>query len=184
MCDKITSNYAQIIEDDGLCILKPQVNLSTIITEKINEIIHDIMTYYDTNILDITIPTLYELKQGANNKPQCDSSNHLNGKWVQTFPRDISGYIALCNYNDNIPFDEKFEVYGGKLEFPQHQFGFNPQIGTLILHPSGPHFIHQHTTMEYGNLFYIQFFLKSEVPYLYNPTNFPGDYTTWFKEIV
>ena len=67
MCDKITSNYAQIIEDDGLCILKPQVNLSTIITEKINEIIHDIMTYYDTNILDITIPTLYELKQGANN---------------------------------------------------------------------------------------------------------------------
>ena len=183
MCGDLTTNHKLIEEDDGLCLLKAKLDLTSIITDKINEIIYDIMSHYDIEILDITPPMFYELKQNSINKPQCDSSRFLNEKWVQVFPRDLSGYIALCNYNDKVPFDEKFEVYGGKLEFPQHDFGFNPQVGTLILYPSGPHFIHQHTVISYGDLFYIQFFLKSNVPYLYSPEHFPGDYTTWFKEI-
>lgn len=185
MCDKILSmrDLTPEAEDTGLCIINPNIDLNSIIAEKVNDILPEVIKHYNTNILDMTVPILYELKQGANNPPQADNSRHLNGKWVQVFPRDISGYIALCNYNDNVPFDGNFEVYGGKYEFPQHEFGFNPQIGTLILHPSGPHFIHQHTPMEYGNLFYIQFFFKSENTYLYNPADFPGDYTNWFREV-
>ena len=183
MCSKLLTDIEQLAEDDGLCLLKSKINLTTLCSDKIKELLPNIMNHYEITINDMTPPSLYELKQGSEISPNCDNSRHLNGKWVQIFPRDISGYIALCNYNDNIPFDDTFEVYGGKFEFPQHEFGFNPQIGTLILYPSGPHFIHKNTTIECGSLYYIQFFLKSVDPYLYNPANFPGDYTTWFREV-
>ena len=183
MCNDLITNHQIINEDDGLYLLQPKVDLTSLITEKVNDIIHEVSSHYDINLLDLTPPALYKLHEGATNPPQSDSSKHMNGKWVQLFPRDISGYIALSDYNDESPFDSAFEVYGGKLEFPQHQFGFNPQRGTLILYPSGPHFIHQHTIIEYSELYYIQFFIKADIQYIYTPKNFPGDYTTWFKEM-
>ena len=183
MCDDIASNNTPLIDEDGLCILKPRMDLLSFIKEKIEDMMPIIAGYYDINPTDLDPPVLYKLSENVEPVATCDSSKYINSKWVQIYPRDISGYIALSNFNDKVPFDTQYEVYGGKLEFPQHQFGFNPQIGTLILYPSAPHFIHQHTIIQCGTLYYIQFFIKADVPYLYKPTNFPGDYTTWFREV-
>lgn len=115
--------------------------------------------------------------------PICENSSWVKGKWVKTKDRDITVAIFLSDYQENVPFDSEYEVYGGKLEFPQHNFGFNPQRGTLIAYPSGPHFINAVADIDYGDLFLVKFHLAAETPYLYDPSKFPGDYTNWFKDL-
>lgn len=112
--------------------------------------------------------------------PHCESSDYLRKKWLRTRDRDLTGVLFMSDYQEQIPFDNDFEVYGGKLEFPQHNFGFNPQRGTLIVFPSCPHFINGTTTIEAGDLFQVRFHLAATMPYLYQPNQFPGDFTTWF----
>ncbi len=112
--------------------------------------------------------------------PHCESSDYLRKKWLRTRDRDLTGVLFLCDYQETLPFDNDFEVYGGKLEFPSHNFGFNPQRGTLILFPSDPHFINGTTDILAGDLFQVRFHLASKMPYIYQPVGFPGDYTSWF----
>lgn len=116
--------------------------------------------------------------------PRCENSEYINKQWARTRDRDITGVLFLCDYQDHVPFDNDFEVYGGKIEFPQHQFGFNPQRGTLIFFPSGAHFLNCATPIQVGDLFQVRFHIAATVPYMYNPTDFPGDYTSWFEEIA
>ena len=112
--------------------------------------------------------------------PHCESSDYLRKKWLRTRDRDLTAVLFLCDYQEQIPFDNDFEVYGGKLEFPQYNFGFNPQRGTLIVFPSCPHFINATATINAGDLFQVRFHLASKTPYIYQPHDFPGDYTSWF----
>lgn len=110
----------------------------------------------------------------------CENSNHVRGKWLRTKQRDLTGILFLSDYQDTIPFDNEFEVYGGKLEFVQHHFGFNPQRGTLIVFPSCPHFINITTPVLFGDLYQARIQIAAHTPYLYTPELFPGNYTTWF----
>ena len=91
--------------------------------------------------------------------------------------------MFLSDYSENYPFDSDYEVYGGKLEFPQHDFGFNPERGTLIMYPSGPHFINAFSEVLAGDLFAARFHFGTHMPFLYNPEEFPGDYTNWFSDL-
>lgn len=111
-----------------------------------------------------------------------ENSNFARGKWVRTQARDFTGVLFMNDYQEKIPFEHDYEVYGGKLEFPQHQFGFNPQRGTLIVFPSAPHFINLTTPIYAGDLYQARFHIAAQSPYIYQPRNFPGNYTTWFKE--
>lgn len=122
--------------------------------------------------------------EGSKGQFQAENSEHLRGKWLRTRGRDLSAILFFSDYQDNPPFDREFEVYGGKLEFVQHRFGFNPQRGTLIVFPSDPHFINITTPVMAGDLYQARIQIASQTPYLYNPEEFPGNYTTWFKPLL
>ena len=117
-------------------------------------------------------------------KLHCENSNYVRKKWLRVRNRDLSVVIALCDFQSTIPFDGDFEVYGGKLEFPQHRFGLNPQRGTLIIFPSGPHFINCTTEILAGDLYRARFHIAAQKPFLYNPTDFPGNFTSWLREFA
>lgn len=114
----------------------------------------------------------------------CGNSQHLRGQWLRVNNRDLAGVIFMSDYQDKLPFEQEFEVYGGKLEFVQHRFGFNPSRGTLIVFPAGPHFINITTEIYAGDLFQVRFFMSGHHQYFYQPNNFPGNYTTWFKDVA
>lgn len=114
----------------------------------------------------------------------CENSMFLRKKWVKTKDRDFTGVLFLNDYQDITPFDSDFEVYGGKLEFPQWGFGFNPQRGTLVVFPSYPHFVNVTTKILLGELYQAKIHIATEVPFLFDPKKFPGDYRSWFKGIT
>jgi hypothetical protein len=125
----------------------------------------------------------------AATSPHCESSTYVKsqsggGKWVKNRDRDLTGILFLSEYNDKVPFDSDYEVYGGKLEFPQHAFGFNPQRGTLILFPSGPHFINLVSDIHYGDMFAARFHIAGAEPLMYDAKNFPGTFETWLQEFA
>jgi hypothetical protein len=88
--------------------------------------------------------------------------------------------LFLSDYQESPSFDSEYEVYGGKLEFPQHAFGFNPRRGTLVLFPSDPHFINVTSDVFVGELFQSRLQLAASTPYFYDSEMFPGNYTQWF----
>lgn len=111
----------------------------------------------------------------------CENSEYLRHKWLRTRQRDLTGIIFLSDYQESLPFEQDYEVYGGKLEFVQHHFSFQPKRGTLIIFPSDPHFINITSKIIAGDLFQVRFHIAATQSYLYNPTVFPGDYSSWFK---
>lgn len=113
-----------------------------------------------------------------------DSHIFKDGKWSRINDIDFTGVIFLSDYNDRIPFSDDYEVYGGKLEFKQHRFGFNPERGTLILFPSDPHFLYNFSTVKFNKGHYIKFNLTCQRNFVYKKEQFKGNYLTWFKEIA
>ena len=105
-------------------------------------------------------------------------------KWVRVKDRDITCVLFLSDYQSTPPIDEDYEVYGGKLEFPQHGFGFNAQRGTLIAFPSVPHFINGVASIMAGNLYLARFHIATDSPLLYDHTKFPGTYKDWLREFI
>lgn len=117
-------------------------------------------------------------------EPYCENSSYVNKKWVRNKNRDLTGVIFFSDYQSTPNFDSDFEVYGGKLEFPQHDFSFLPERGTLIIFPSVPNFINAVSTVYAGDLYIAKFHFASKLPYMYNPKEFPGNYKTWFKDLM
>lgn len=112
----------------------------------------------------------------------CENSAFVRGKWLRVRPRDVSAILFLSDYNDRMPFEDEYEVYGGKLEFPQHQFGFLPRRGTLIAYPSDPHFINMTAAVLAGDLYQARMHIAAQAPLIYQPSDFPGDFTKWFAD--
>lgn len=123
------------------------------------------------------------MAEGVEPIPHCENSKYIEKKWARVYNRDFTCVVFLSDYNDEPPFDSDFEVYGGKLEFPQHKFGFNPKRGTMIAYPSGPHFINASSTPIVGDLFQVRFHIACALPFLYQPTDFPGNYLSWFGDL-
>jgi hypothetical protein len=116
--------------------------------------------------------------------PVCDNSQRIKDKWLRVHNRDLTALLFLCDYNDKPPFDSEFEVYGGKLEFPSHGFGFNPVRGTMIIYPSDPHFTHVFSKIGMGELFVSKTFIQLDPPLLYSPKNFPGTWRQWLEHSI
>lgn len=176
--DLVLSDYT---EHDNKIIKSSKLNEDTIInilTPHLNEICE----YYDceySNIVDVAFEQLVINKAST---PTCENSKYIRQKWVRCSSIDITCVIFLSDYNDSAGFDSDYESYGGKLEFPQHSFGFNPVRGTLITYPSGPHFINLNSKVEYGNLHQVKVHIKTKEPLLYDPKKFPGDYKRWLTK--
>jgi len=153
--------------------------------ERFKELIPSIEEYYNCTYRG-TEPMLFEWfpRSCPGEKPHCENSGYVNKKWVRQKDRDLTCIIFFSNLQEVVPFDDEYEVLGGKLEFVQHQFGFNPERGTLIVFPSGPHFINNTAPIRVGDLFQVRFHIATSPPYHYNPKLFPGDYRSWFKNIA
>lgn len=155
-----------------------------IIYSTIEPLIDSIHEYYQTDGHRGTERLQFEFySQGTIGTVHCENSDYLRRKWVKTRDRDLSAILFLSDYNDDPPFDTDYEVYGGKVEFPQHHFGFNPERGTLIVFPSSPHFINAITQVIEGDLFIARTHFAAKSTYMYDPEMFPGDYRSWFKNI-
>lgn len=172
------------VDKEGNPIKSSKTNerASGIIYERLLRILPDIQTYYNfvyKGTEEMELEWFPELSKG---EFLCGNSRYLRGKWLRTKQRDFTGIIFLNEYQDRLPFEQDFEVYGGKLEFVQHRFGFNPQRGTLVMFPADPHFINITTEILAGDLFQVRFHVAAHGPFLYMPNQFPGNYTTWFKD--
>ncbi len=188
LCEAIVDNlgfYSPDVDTDGTPIkmIRYSEESETILYDRLQQYIPKLMHHYESEYRG-TEQIIFEYHaQGTKPTPLCENSSYVKKKWARTRDRDFTGVLFLSDYNDNPPFDNDYEVYGGKLEFPQHQFGFNPQRGTLIVYPSGPHFINASADIFAGDLYQARIHIASAMPYLYQPEDFPGDYTTWFSDL-
>lgn len=155
-----------------------------IIFDRFQQLFNGIEKYYNVDYRG-TEKMLFEwYPQGSKGKLTCDSSEYMNKKWVRTRDRDITAVLFLSDYNESAQFDSLYEVYGGKLEFPTHNFGFNPERGTLIIFPSSPHFINAVAPVQVGDLFQVRIHIATRSPFLYQPGGFPGNFLSWFPNLL
>ena len=187
LCEKIVDDLDFLSpdvdeEDNPIKTYKFSERNEQLIFERFQHIIPEIMKYYETDYRGTTQIIFEYLAEGSNvTEPICENSAYIRKKWTRTKDRDLTGIIFLSDYNEHPPFDTEFEVYGGNLEFPQHNLKFHGQRGTLILYPSGPHFINASSAVLAGNMYQARLHMCCKVPYLYDPKKFPGDYSSWFK---
>ena len=106
----------------------------------------------------------------------------FRGEWKKVNDHDFCAILFLKDYQEEAPFDIDFEVYGGKLEFPTHNFSFLPKRGTLIIFPGNEYFINHTSDVYAGSLLQVRFHMVASVekPFKYNSKNFKGDYNSWF----
>lgn len=102
-------------------------------------------------------------------------------KWTRISDIGFTGVVFLNDYNDKEPYDDSYEVCGGKLEFATHNFGFNPKRGTVVFFPEAPNFVNTTTEIQVGELNQIRIHIVPTVLYNYDINKFPGNYKTWFK---
>lgn len=119
----------------------------------------------------------------------CENSKFLRKKWVKVKDIDLVGYVWLKDFNNGVPLDPSFEVYGSKLEFPAYDFSLMPKRGTCVIFPAGPHFISAVSHVFAGSTEFVKFGLKLETNdiensmWFYQPSKFPGTYKDWFKGV-
>lgn len=152
----------------------------SIIYKTIKPLIPKFEQYYTFKHRGTELMTFEYRAEGVKPLAVCDNSTHIKNKWARTRDRDFSFVVFLSDYQDKLPFDSDYEVYGGKLEFPQHGFGFTPSRGTMIMYPSGPHFLNAISDILMGELHTVKSHFSAEVPYFHDPIGFPGDYRSWF----
>jgi hypothetical protein len=145
-------------------------------------IIPDLETYYGYQHKGLTGFTFEWYPQGfQGDRPRCENSEYIDKRWTRVNNNDFCGLIILNEYNDKPPFDPYFEVNGGKINFPNHKFSFNPKRGTLIVFPGNENFLNFVGQVKNGDLNLIRYHITAEKPYRYDIKNFPGDYKSWFS---
>ena len=139
-----------------------------------------------SRIANVTFSQYHENPEKPCEVHGCENAKYLRKKWLKVKDVDLVGYIWLKDFNNAVPLDPRFEVYGGKLEFPAYDFSLVPQRGTLVLFPAGPHFITAISPILIGSLEQIKITLKFDQQqlWLYDPSKFPGTYQEWFAEHV
>lgn len=127
----------------------------------------------------------FPITNGKNaEEAQCYNAVYKRKKWVRINDRALTAAIWFKDYQDQPPFNLDTQVYGGKLEFPVYNFGFQPQVGTLVVYPACERFISLTTSVQVGELQLARIQLHAEGLWIYDPAAFPGDYRTWFNAIV
>jgi hypothetical protein len=162
-------------------MVKHNPAVEEVVYNKLQLLVPDLEQYYGITYKGTEQVMVEWFSEGVIGKPTCENSYYLKKKWVRTLPRDLTGILFMSDYQNTPDFDSDYEVYGGKLEFPQHGFGFNPERGTLIIYPSVPHFINATAEIKAGELYQARIHISATVPFLYDPNRFPGDYTNWFQ---
>lgn len=169
---------------DPIPSMRHNTKSETFIFDRLKQTLPTIQKHYNVEYRG-TEKMLFEwYPQGTKDTLTCDSSDFVNNKWVRTRDRDITAILFLTDYSEAAAFDSLYEVYGGKLEFPNHNFGFNPERGTLVIFPSSPHFINASSPVIVGDLFQIRINIATKRPFLYQPSDFPGNFLSWFPDHI
>lgn len=166
-----------------------RIDSSVVVMQQITDFINQILAsnsdaieqHFKTTISKYSVASLERVHENKSIAVHSENSKYDAGKWVRYNARDLTCVIFLSDYQPTIPFDDAFEVYGGKLEFPQWGFGFNPQRGTMIVFPSDPHFLNLTTSIGHGTLCQIRSHITTSAPYFYDAKIFSGTYKDWFK---
>lgn len=187
MCEEIVDQLDFIVPDytpGGVPLpsVKTDADYEAYLFTQFQKYKDSIAAYFDSDHRATTQFTFNWYPPGSKEAMHAENSVHSNGKWMRVYDRDITCVLFLSDYQDKPPFDDDYEVYGGKLEFPQHGFGFNAQRGTLIAFPSVPTFINGVAPVLAGSLYLVKFHIATKVPLMYNPAMFPGNYLTWLRE--
>lgn len=183
-CDKIAFTEPDVDEDDyPVRMFKHDAEVEENIFDRLQLIIPELEAHYTLQYKGTEEIMVEWYSHGVRGKTQCENSHYLKKKWVRTASRDLTGVLFMSDFNDSDSFDSDYEVYGGKLEFPQHNFGFNPERGTLVVYPSCPHFINATADIKAGELYQARIHIAATTPFLYDPKQFPGDYTSWFQGV-
>lgn len=181
------------VDIEGKPIKSEQFNsaFDNLLAEKFDqEMINTIEQTYDCQYLGLHKPVFQfypERPEVPAEMPGCENSKYIRRKWVMHKENvDLVGFIWLNDFNNQVPIDTSFEVYGGKLEFPAFNFSFVPQRGTLIIFPAGPHFITAMSPILVGSLYQIKLnFSISEkmgAKWFYQPAKHPGTWQEWLNE--
>ena len=117
-------------------------------------------------------------------QPHCENAVYKRKKWLKVKDRDLTGILWLKDYQDKPPFYLESQVYGGKLEFPVYNFGFQPQQGTLVIYPACERFISLTSAILVGELVCARINMAAEGIWLYDPLLYPGDFRAWFTDVV
>jgi len=168
--------------------LKGNVLSESRVLSVFDQLVPTIEKYYEFQTKTLTPFTFEWYPTGyVGQKATCEGSQLTNkrgqaSKWHKVYDYDFTVIVFLNEYSDSNMFDERFEVRGGKLEFPTHGFGFNPERGTAVIYPCRPNFVNAVSPVEIGDLNIIRFHIIAKDEYAYDMNKFPGDYTKWFSE--
>ncbi len=192
-CDYLVSSsgITEPNEDhEGRAVLTKQMmdeHCETLLYNRLQEVLPEIEKHYGFKTRGVESMEFSWMPEDCADgvEVRCGNSVYIRQQWMKNKDRDFTVHLFLSTFNDTTSetFDPDLEVYGGKLQYPQYKFSFNPQAGTMIVHPAGPHFIHAYSPVIAGDLFYVTFHISAESVHIYQPTDYPGDYTTWFAEI-
>ncbi len=156
--------------------------LEEIMLAKLQPYLKKLEQYYSVEVDKVENITFEWMTEGCvASSPHSENADFIQRQWVKTRNYDFTGVLFLVDHAQ-LPeeFDANFEVLGGKLEFPQHHFGFHAQRGSLVIFPSDPHFINLNSDIQAGELFQVRFQISTKEPFLYNPKQFEGNYAKWF----
>jgi hypothetical protein len=192
--DFISPNLCEKISDDlgieGPTILNDvPLKHESILVSKLTDILVGVEDRYQGAVAGITEPLYQQYFENAKQPCEshgCASSQYLKKKWVRVKDIDLVGYLWIKDYNNGVPLDPSFEVYGGKLEFPAYNFSLVPQRGTMVIFPAGPHFITAISPALLGTYEHVKIGIKLRKDgdvWLYQPDKFPGTYADWFAEV-
>jgi len=202
MCEELISQYevrAPNLDQDGRPTkLEKQLTPDkgqAIILEKLRPLIPLIEERYNAEYRGtepITISHFPENEKLVAQAPGCESAQFVRRKWVKTKDIDLTATVWLKDYQDQVPLDPRFEVYGGKLEFPAYDLSLVPQRGTLVIWPAGPHFITAISPVLVSDSYQLKINIalsaKDGGIWLYDPRQFPcgkeGFIHSWFKEFL
>lgn len=175
-------------DDNPILTVKKNERFETVLFQCLQKQMPDIEQYYDVQYRGTKQFEFrwYPQDYKGDTSVTCENAVFSESKkvWIKNRDRDLTGILFMSDYNSKVPFESVYEVYGGKYEFPQHNFGFNAQRGTLIVYPSGPHFLNNVASVVAGDLFLAKFHIATNLPFIYQPTQFPGDMVTWFETIA
>lgn len=194
LCEQIVDGLSFIEpnlskEDEPMLTIKNNEKFEKIIFHYIQKEMSNIEAYYPGFVYKGMKPVefkWYPMGYMSQESIVCENSTFIEKKkvWLRNRDRDLTCVVFLSDFNSSVPFDSAYEVYGGKYEFSQYNFGLNAQRGTLVIYPSGPNFLNAVAPVEYGDLFLAKFHLAGKLPYVYQPSEFPGKVSDWFAPYV
>lgn len=167
--------------------LVKDAELVSYLAAPLQEVVGALEDRYEGRIEDLETPLFQQYFESPTVPAEahgCENSRYVRKKWVRVKNVDLVGYLWLKDYNSGVPLDPRFEVYGGKLEFPAYDFSLLPARGTMVLFPAGPHFITATSPILVGSLEVVKVTIKVHTPggtdWVYDAAKFPGTFTEWF----